>query len=121
MQHRSCWAEVAVDAVAELVVVIDGLGRVVYGNRRAESLLGFRLEDWIGVSGIDLVHPDDIAMAAERIVSAQATGIGVKEPVLYRFRCADETWLEIEEQLHGFERNGGFEGPCELLVAAGVR
>ena len=96
MKHRSWWAEVAVDAVAELVVVVDGLGRVVYANRRTESLLGFRLEDWIGISGINLVHPGDVTMAAELIVSAQATGVGVKEPVLYRFRCADETWLEVE-------------------------
>jgi len=33
----------------------------------------------------------------------------------------DSTWAEIEEALVQFERNGQFEGPCEMLVAAAVR
>jgi hypothetical protein len=28
-------------------------------------------------------------------------------------------WDEIEEQLAQFETDGGFAGPCELLVGAG--
>jgi ubiquinone/menaquinone biosynthesis C-methylase UbiE len=31
----------------------------------------------------------------------------------------EETWREIEQELHQFEGPDGFEGPCELLVAAG--
>ena len=33
----------------------------------------------------------------------------------------EETWREIEEQLRPFETAAGFEGPCELVVGAGVR
>ncbi|GMR06053.1 MAG: hypothetical protein BMS9Abin25_0635 [Gammaproteobacteria bacterium] len=33
----------------------------------------------------------------------------------------DEAWSEIEEALVQFETNGQFEGPCEMLVAAGTR
>jgi len=33
----------------------------------------------------------------------------------------DNAWAEIEEALGQFERNGQFEGPCEMLVAAAVR
>jgi SAM-dependent methyltransferase len=33
----------------------------------------------------------------------------------------DETWNEIEEALTQFELNGRFEGPCEMLVAVGVK
>lgn len=33
----------------------------------------------------------------------------------------DEAWAEIEEALGAFETDGRFEGPCELLVAAGRR
>jgi SAM-dependent methyltransferase len=31
----------------------------------------------------------------------------------------EEAWREIEHELSAFETAGGFEGPCELLVAAG--
>jgi len=33
----------------------------------------------------------------------------------------DATWQEIEDALVQFERNGQFEGPCEMLVAAAAR
>jgi len=33
----------------------------------------------------------------------------------------EEAWAEIETELTRFETNSGFEGPCELLVAAGTK
>jgi len=33
----------------------------------------------------------------------------------------DETWSEIEEALTQFEKDGQFEGPCEMLVAVGTK
>jgi SAM-dependent methyltransferase len=33
----------------------------------------------------------------------------------------EAAWTEIAEALRAFEQGGGFEGPCELLVAAGTR
>jgi SAM-dependent methyltransferase len=33
----------------------------------------------------------------------------------------EETWREIEQGLGQFESTEGFEGPCELVVAAGVK
>ena len=33
----------------------------------------------------------------------------------------DEAWAEIEEALSQFEKDGQFEGPCEMLVAVGTK
>lgn len=33
----------------------------------------------------------------------------------------EETWAEIEEELKQFETSDGFEGPCEMVVGAGVK
>ncbi len=33
----------------------------------------------------------------------------------------EEAWREIHEELARFEGPGGFEGPCELIVAAGSK
>lgn len=33
----------------------------------------------------------------------------------------DETWREIEQELRQFESAEGFQGPCELVVGAGVK
>ncbi|MFZ1726626.1 MAG: class I SAM-dependent methyltransferase [Albidovulum sp.] len=40
-------------------------------------------------------------------------GLAVKEQ--------DDAWAEIEEALGAYEFNGGFEGPCEMLVASGTK
>ena len=32
-----------------------------------------------------------------------------------------DTWREIESELRRFEGPGGFVGPCEMLVAMGVK
>ena len=33
----------------------------------------------------------------------------------------EDAWDEIERELSQFDTSGGFEGPCELIVAAGTR
>lgn len=33
----------------------------------------------------------------------------------------DDTWAEIQEALGAFEKNGRFEGPCEMLVASAAK
>jgi hypothetical protein len=33
----------------------------------------------------------------------------------------EEAWAEIERELGRFEGSDGFEGPCELIVAAGTK
>ena len=33
----------------------------------------------------------------------------------------DEAWDEIEQALRQFEKDGQFEGPCEMLIAVGRR
>jgi len=38
--------------------------------------------------------------------------VGLSEPE------QDDAWAEIEEALSVFEREDGYEGPCEMLVAA---
>ncbi len=32
-----------------------------------------------------------------------------------------EAWQEIEHALCQFEKDGAFEGPCELLIAVGTK
>ena len=33
----------------------------------------------------------------------------------------EAAWLEIEEELEQFQTSSGFEGPCEMIVAVGVK
>jgi diguanylate cyclase (GGDEF)-like protein/PAS domain S-box-containing protein len=84
------------DHVGELVAVLDEAATVRWANRGAERILGYPRTEWIGRSAIELVHPDDVPLAAELLVSAKATGAGVKEPVSYRVRTQARGWIELE-------------------------
>ena len=69
-------AETIHDVLPELVVVLDRLGSIRYVNETGTMLLGFDRHDWIGRSALDLVHPDDLALAAESLLGTAATGPG---------------------------------------------
>ena len=86
---------VVVDHVAELVAIIDQHNVIRWANQRSGHVLGTNLDEWRGRSVVDLIHPDDLPLGFELLVSAKASGQGVKEPVLFRLRGVDE-WVPLE-------------------------
>jgi diguanylate cyclase (GGDEF)-like protein/PAS domain S-box-containing protein len=63
-------------ALPDAVVVVDANGTVCWANTAAEHLVGRPLDECIGMNGLDLVHPDDAAMAALSMVSVQDKAVG---------------------------------------------
>jgi diguanylate cyclase (GGDEF)-like protein/PAS domain S-box-containing protein len=86
---------VVIDHVADLVAVIDQHNVIRWANLRSEDVLGTSLDVWRGRSVIELIHPDDLPLGLELLVSAKASGRGIKEPVLFRLRGADD-WVPLE-------------------------
>lgn len=82
-----------VDALPDAVVVIDAGGVVVDGNRTAERLLGRPLGEWVGASGLDLVHPDDVHLAVLSLASVQSKEVGT--PIELRVSTT-EGWRLME-------------------------
>lgn len=80
---------------ADVIVVIDPLGRFTFVNEAARRILGQDPEDWVGRDGFDLIHPDDRGLAAESLGSTLDEG-GVREPLVLRFLHADGTWRHLE-------------------------
>jgi len=67
------------DLLAELpdcVLVLDGSGRVRWGNKAAERLFGRSLQDTIGFPALELVHPDDLQLVLRSLASVQRKEIG---------------------------------------------
>jgi diguanylate cyclase (GGDEF)-like protein/PAS domain S-box-containing protein len=64
------------DALADAVVVIDAAGAVRWANAAAERIIGERLAEWLGRSGLELVHPQDLTMAIRSLESIQAKQAG---------------------------------------------
>ncbi len=84
------------DHLPELIVVLSESGDILWYNATAEAVLGWPREHWTGRNVVQLLHQDDQALALELLVSARATGPGIKEPVTYRLASAYDTWLAVE-------------------------
>jgi diguanylate cyclase (GGDEF)-like protein/PAS domain S-box-containing protein len=85
-----------VDALIHLpdaVVVVDAAGTVVWGNRSAERLFDRNLDDWMGQSGLDLVHPDDQEFVLRSLSTVQEKEVGT--PIEVRVSAASG-WRLIE-------------------------
>jgi len=83
-------------AMSDLVVVIDEFGRLEFISESARTLLGHDPAEWSGRDVFDLIHPDDIGLAAEALVSSVDAGPGAKTPIVLRIADRSSTWRPVE-------------------------
>ena len=82
-----------VEWLPDAVVVIDAAGTVVRANRAAERVMQRPRAEWLGMSGLDLVHPDDLHLAAVSLASVEGKDVGT--PIELRMRTNDG-WRLVE-------------------------
>lgn len=84
-----------VENVSDGMVVINGNGAIRNKTASIERVLGYRIEDDIGRSSFDFVHPDDLPKAAEAFTKlVQNPGLTIRYEI--RVRHADGAWRTIE-------------------------
>jgi len=81
------------NAFPEIVVVLDAQGNVLWANHLAVELFGLSLDSAIGMSGIDLVHPDDLEIVLRSLETVQSKSVG--SPLEIRAKIGDD-WRLIE-------------------------
>ncbi len=81
------------DQLPDVVLILSEDGHLLWANRYAEEVFGLGLEDTIGVSALDFIHPDDLEMAARSFESIQGKRTG--NPIEMRVRIGRE-WRLIE-------------------------
>ncbi len=99
------------DAVVDIVLAIDADACVVYVNRSAETL-GWDREAWMGRSILDIIHPDDLAIAVSSQATLQSKRIGT--PIEIRIAVPDGTWrlFEVLGSNHLDDELGAFVLSC---------
>ncbi len=75
------------------LLLVDPLLQVLWANQSAERLFGVKLDDSGGMSGLDLIHPDDIEIAALAMTSVQSKDVGT--PLEVRV-LAHDGWRLVE-------------------------
>src|SRR3954465_9686526 len=64
---------VVVEHIPDLIVIVDQTGVVRWANTRAEAVLSTTIEQWLLRPVLDIIHPDDLTLALELLVSARAS------------------------------------------------
>ncbi len=82
------------DALPDFVFVIDADGVLTYVSGAVERLLGWRPQEWVGRSVLDLVHPDDLAGAISSIGALVGHDQGT--PIELRAIDVDGVWHWME-------------------------
>jgi len=85
-----------IEALADLVFVIDGDTTVRSVNRAIRRVLGFEPADVVGTSALDLVYPDDVGVAAESLVGTAGASDGPRPAIEIRAAAADGSWRRLE-------------------------
>ena len=82
-----------VEALPDVLLAIGGDGRVVYANRAAVEQ-GWDVDGWTGRSALDLLHPDDVALALSSLTTVQGKTVGT--PIEVRIAHPVEGWRWFE-------------------------
>lgn len=77
----------------DAAIVLDDQGVLRWGNHAAERLFGRVLDESVGLSALDLVHPDDLEMVLRSFASVQRKEVGTLIEV--RARAANR-WRLLE-------------------------
>jgi diguanylate cyclase (GGDEF)-like protein/PAS domain S-box-containing protein len=77
----------------DAILVIDPKACLVWGNLAAERLFGMTLEESIGKTGFDLIHPEDHELALVCLTSVRSKEVG--SPIEIRVNTA-QGWRLIE-------------------------
>jgi diguanylate cyclase (GGDEF)-like protein/PAS domain S-box-containing protein len=75
------------------VLVVDSACRLLWGNRAAEVFFGRTSEASLGMSGLDLVHPDDLDFALISLLTVQGKEAG--QPIEVRVKSV-RGWRLVE-------------------------
>ena len=79
----------------DIVMIVDAEGVVRYANDALIRVLGLPPEEYVGRSGLENIHPDDV----ERVAEALAGGLPTPRAVVtmeFRARHADGSWRLLE-------------------------
>lgn len=99
---------------ADIIVVIDDEGCFEFVNETVTRVLGHDPADLIGRSGFEFIHPDDVGLAAESLVSTVSDG-GVREPLLIRLMDVHGNWCPVEILTNNLSENDAIRG---LVITA---
>src|SRR5216684_4496448 len=103
------------DNAADLIVRRDIAGKRLYVSPSASELIGYEPDELMGVSIVDLVHPEDVDSVRRAMAELR---VGAERSIMtYRARRKDGSyvWAEVAQRLIVDEQTGE---PREIISVA---
>src|SRR5437764_8380299 len=73
------------------IVLYDACGTITYASPSIKPITGYTPEEFVGLNGFSLIHPDDLELVRDAINTINDTP-GKSVTFQYRLRCKDESW-----------------------------
>ena len=96
LQRTKDYWQSLVENTSDLVTIVDPNLIILYQNHAVVSILGYSVEDVIGKSAYEFIHPDDQARVKQSITSTLFTPGSRPTLVEMRLRSKDGTWRGME-------------------------
>ncbi len=81
--------------ISDLVMRVDPKNIISYVSPSCRVMLGYEPEEMLGRSGVEYVHPDDLAIPLTRQMVALEPNAD-PSPLIYRMRCKDGHYIWVE-------------------------
>ena len=97
LREREARYRLLADNIADIVIVLDGHGKLLYVSQSVEPVLGLRGEQLIGKSWLDLIVPED----RQRVLTATSQLTDSASTIAFRTLRADQSvaWVESNFKL----------------------
>ncbi|NPU86265.1 MAG: PAS domain S-box protein [Syntrophaceae bacterium] len=80
----------------DIIAVIDENGVLTSVSESVERILGYQVENLIGVNAFDFIHPDDLQMTRQVLSETVVQKTGTTHWAEFRFRRRDRSWAVME-------------------------
>jgi len=84
-----------IENASDVIVVMGRDGHIRYGSPSVERVLGYSRRDLAGISGMRLIHPDDVRRGTE-FLTRQIAEPAASQTIELRARHQDGSWLSFE-------------------------
>ena len=112
-EQRSAASEIRfrslIENSSDLITILDKDSVIRYQSPSVTRLLGYDLDELVGRSALDLIHPADAERVVGTLRSAFDTGVR-RQTVVYRFRHKDGSWRVLESVGSSMVEDAGLTG-----------
>jgi len=84
-----------IENASDVIVVIGRDGHIRYGSPSVERVLGYSRRDLAGISGLSLIHPDDVRRGTE-FLTRQIAEPAASQTIELRAHHQDGSWRSFE-------------------------